>query len=163
MSASSWASRSARSVARPVENGFAVRPVGHALRATSIGGSEHGMDSYKTVTVPSAPLGVRAARHATRAWLDDAGVDGFDGLDDTMLVVAELVTNAVVHGAPPIVLHLWREIDGIRVGVSDRNPSPGAVQPSATLRPSGLGLRIVDRLADRWGSAAHDAGKIVWA
>jgi flavin reductase (DIM6/NTAB) family NADH-FMN oxidoreductase RutF len=39
----------------------------------------------------------------------------------------------------------------------------GVVQPSAPMRPSGLGLRIVERLAERWGSAAHDGGKIVWA
>jgi len=37
------------------------------------------------------------------------------------------------------------------------------MQPSTPMQPSGLGLRIVDRLADRWDVAAHDGGKIVWA
>jgi flavin reductase (DIM6/NTAB) family NADH-FMN oxidoreductase RutF/anti-sigma regulatory factor (Ser/Thr protein kinase) len=118
------------------------------------------VESYKTVTLLAAPSSVRVATHLTRAWLDDIGVDR---VEDTTLVVAELVTNAVVHGAPPIVLHLWRELDGVRVGVSDHNPMGSVGRPSEPTSPSGHGLRIVDRLVERWGSAAHEDGKIVWA
>jgi flavin reductase (DIM6/NTAB) family NADH-FMN oxidoreductase RutF/anti-sigma regulatory factor (Ser/Thr protein kinase) len=118
------------------------------------------LESYKTVTLLAAASSVRVATHVTRTWLDDVGADISE---DTTLVVAELVTNAVVHGAPPIVLHLWRESDGVRVGVSDHGPMSGDGGLSDRTRSSGLGLRIVGRLAGRWGSAVHEGGKIVWA
>lgn len=118
------------------------------------------MESYTTVALRPVASSVRDARHESCAWL--AGV-GVEEVGDTELVVAELVTNAVVHGAPPLVLHLWRERDGVRLGVSDGDSSPGVVQTAAPLRGSGLGLRIVDRLAERWGVSAHRDGKMVWA
>jgi flavin reductase (DIM6/NTAB) family NADH-FMN oxidoreductase RutF len=121
--------------------------------------SECAVESYNTIALPPAASSVRLARQLARAWLDE--VDGADSTD-IELIVAELVTNAVQHGAPPIVLHLWREEDGTRLGVSDHNPMSGAIQPAALLRPSGLGLRIVDELSERWGSSAYDGGKIVW-
>jgi flavin reductase (DIM6/NTAB) family NADH-FMN oxidoreductase RutF/anti-sigma regulatory factor (Ser/Thr protein kinase) len=117
------------------------------------------VESYNTIALPPDASSVRVARQLARAWLDDVSVENLDQIE---LIVAELVTNALEHGTPPIVLHVWRERDGIRLGVSDRNPVAGVVQAPDSTRPSGLGLRIVDGLAEHWGSAAHDDGKIVW-
>jgi len=118
------------------------------------------VDSYTTISLLPAASSVRDARREARTWLDTQGVEDFA---DTELIVAELVTNAIEHGTPPIVVHLWREGDGIRLGVSDGNPVPGVLRPSAPIRSSGLGLRIVDRLVDRWGASTHGSGKVVWA
>jgi anti-sigma regulatory factor (Ser/Thr protein kinase) len=84
-------------------------------------------------------------------------------LDDLRLLVSELVTNAVVHGAPgeaePIDLEVTT--DGpVRVDVVDRGagfaPGPRRSDPLG-----GWGLVLVERLADRWG-VAEEAGTRVW-
>lgn len=84
-----------------------------------------------------------------------------------LIVVSELVTNAVRHaGVPteaPVTLRATRLGDRVRVEVIDggRGFDPeqvARVQPSAA---GGFGLRIVDQLSDRWG-VVRDGG-LVWA
>jgi anti-sigma regulatory factor (Ser/Thr protein kinase) len=69
---------------------------------------------------------------------------------DAVLMVSELVTNAVLHGVGAISLRIDAEAGTIRIEVADEGnvalaPSP---QPSDH---GGWGLRIVDQLADDWG------------
>ena len=71
---------------------------------------------------------------------------------DLQIVASELVTNAVVHGAAPVVFEVWHEADGCALRVSDRGP--GGVDPYAHFRPpqggphGGFGLFTVGQLAD---------------
>ena len=70
--------------------------------------------------------------------------------EDAVLMVSELVTNALVHGVGTISLRIDVEADALRVEVSDEGNV--AVAPSPTPGAhGGWGLRIVDELSDAWG------------
>ena len=87
--------------------------------------------------------------------------------DSVALAVSELVTNAVVHGRPPVSLSLRRGAGELRVGVHDNNPQAppiDAVVASSREATSGRGLGIVSVLADALGcEQVPDDGKIVYA
>lgn len=79
-------------------------------------------------------------------------------LDAVLVVASELVTNAVLHGEPPIDARVGY-LNGItRVEVADRRPDMGA--PTAESR----GLELIEEFASTWGvEPLSQAGKIVWA
>ncbi len=86
---------------------------------------------------------------------------------DAVLVVSELVTNAVrhsgCHDGGEIELELARTSDGVVISVWEVGRSPTAPtvhEPSPAA--GGMGLRIVDAVCSEWGSA-HDDGRPVWA
>jgi anti-sigma regulatory factor (Ser/Thr protein kinase) len=89
---------------------------------------------------------------------------GNAALDDIVLVVSELVTNAVMHAVAPLVFRLSLVDAHVVVAIDDAgvNRDFEAVRrgPGAA---SGRGLSIVDQLADEWGIEASHAGKRVWA
>lgn len=80
-------------------------------------------------------------------------------------VAAELVTNAVSHGAQPIELTLRSEPGEITIEVADGDPAVANVRsPAAHERTvGGKGLIIVASLADRWGTKRSEPGKTVLA
>jgi anti-sigma regulatory factor (Ser/Thr protein kinase) len=87
--------------------------------------------------------------------------------DDVLLVVSELVTNAVQHGLPDIVLRVDADSARIRIEVSDGNdelPDIAQAEPAVD-RPTGRGLLIVTATAADWGveRTPHVPGKCVWA
>jgi anti-sigma regulatory factor (Ser/Thr protein kinase) len=88
--------------------------------------------------------------------------------DDTMLVVSELVTNAVVHsGATPadtMQVGVVLVEGGVLISVQDPGLSGDTPHPKDTgvMQPDGRGLRIVGQLARRWGFEL-DRGHRVWA
>jgi anti-sigma regulatory factor (Ser/Thr protein kinase) len=68
--------------------------------------------------------------------------------DDVLLLVSELVSNSVRHARScDIDVSVRAENGWIRVEVSDDGPGFTHDAP----RGDGLGLSIVDRLADEWG------------
>lgn len=77
-----------------------------------------------------------------------------------MLLVSELVSNAIQHGAPPVTLtiHLTAARDRVRVEVRDANPQlpPAAAQDHSTTGEHGRGLQIIQALATASGSQATD-------
>ena len=85
-----------------------------------------------------------------------------------LLVVSELVTNAVIHGSEPIDLALEINADVLRIEVGDGDPAVDDVamrnrSSDDTHAPDGRGLRIVDALSDSWGVSDRPSGKTVWA
>jgi hypothetical protein len=90
--------------------------------------------------------------------------------DDVILIVSELVANALVHGHGSPVLRLrgtpsedGQRAGGIRVEVSDDSPVLPAVRGPDPAPAGGLGLKLVERLAAAWGAAPRgDGGKVVW-
>lgn len=79
--------------------------------------------------------------------------------DDVVLVVSELVTNSVRHSQSAGIDVTIRSVDGrIRVEVTDDGPGFTPDSP----RGEGLGLRLVEKLSDRWGLTSADQFT-VWA
>lgn len=113
----------------------------------------------------SLPPGVDAPAVA-RQWVSD-NARGLPPalLDDALLLVSELVSNAVRHGLPEIRLQLRMAPPGVGVAVTDQGDvvSPAAVLPDPH-QPSGRGLAIVAALASAWGVIPNQPppGKTVW-
>ncbi|MEV1062308.1 ATP-binding protein [Streptomyces sp. NPDC050263] len=120
------------------------------------------------------PAEVGRARRWARSRLVGSGIGDEEPLAETLiLLVSELVTNAVVHTGCPAVLRLSLpggsagpggagEPSVVRLEVadtSDRAPVPRCAGDEAT---GGRGLALVDGLADRWGWSVEGAGKRIW-
>ncbi|MEU5524601.1 ATP-binding protein [Streptomyces sp. NPDC047860] len=115
------------------------------------------------------PAEVGRARRWARSRLAGSGIGVDEPLAETLiLLVSELVTNAVVHTGRPAVLRLSlpgaeaAEEAIVRVEVADRSdraPVPRCVDGEST---GGRGLALVDGLADRWGWSSEGAGKRIW-
>jgi signal transduction histidine kinase/serine phosphatase RsbU (regulator of sigma subunit)/anti-sigma regulatory factor (Ser/Thr protein kinase) len=78
------------------------------------------------------------------------------------LLVSELVTNAVVHGSPPIRLRLTHLGDEVLVEVEDSVAYTPHRRHPGTEDEHGRGLRILAMLARRWGVSRSQDGKTVW-
>jgi anti-sigma regulatory factor (Ser/Thr protein kinase) len=116
-----------------------------------------------SLELPPTPESAGAAREAL-APLGERLQDS--QLETVRLLVTELITNSVKHGEPgddPVTVTVELTPDAVRVEVSDTGdgfePPP---RPDVALEsPSGWGLYLVDRLAERWG--VENAGRsAVW-
>jgi anti-sigma regulatory factor (Ser/Thr protein kinase) len=103
----------------------------------------------------------RDARGAFKDWLDTVPCPD-QTREDALLVLSELVTNAVVHAhSDPVVAAMFD--DGrLRIEVHDRDQSRPHIT-SSTGSDGGFGLRIVAAATDAWGSQITASGKHVWA
>ncbi len=119
------------------------------------------------VHLPCAPASVALARRALSDELIAAGV--FDGaVADAVLVISELLSNAILHAypLPGERLQVAWAVDGssVEVAVSDGGsatiPHAGHPLPSSV---SGRGLSIVEHLCQTWGVRADEVGLTVWA
>ncbi|MBP0455704.1 ATP-binding protein [Kitasatospora sp. RG8] len=112
------------------------------------------------------PEAAGAARRFTRATLGAWGVDE-DTTEQALLVVSELVTNAVEHALPPVALHLDHHAAGsaLRIEVDDGGPAPrdGTWTSSCTPDEHGRGSGIVARLAVTHGRRREDHCVTYWA
>ncbi len=104
----------------------------------------------------SASLARRVVRRAL------AGADNDDALDAAQLAISEVVTNALVHAAPPLRLRVLVADQSLRVELSDGSPRLPARRDFGDNAPTGRGLRLVEQLASRWGSHPTAHGKVVW-
>ena len=100
------------------------------------------------------------ARRFARLW---ASSEGFPKMvvDDIELVVTELVTNAILHGEPPIEVDLTNTAGKVRGQVTDGSTVLPRHIPAPDER-GGFGLRIVDSRTACWGVTPHPTGKSVW-
>lgn len=98
------------------------------------------------------------AREFTAKVLTEWAVHG-QAVPDLLLIVSELVTNAVVHGAPPVCLRLWTADGRVHGAVDDHgNGRPrfvtGGEPLSGDMRENGRGLALVTAMASavswRW-------------
>jgi two-component sensor histidine kinase len=104
----------------------------------------------------TAPARARSAVKALGAVLDR------DVLADTLLLVSELVSNAVKYGRGTIRLrvrsrgsrHVLAEV------VDEGRGFTPSVRHGPRAEPGGFGLKLVDRIATSWG--VHDATGHVW-
>ncbi|WP_369797707.1 SpoIIE family protein phosphatase [Nocardiopsis sp. CNT312] len=119
---------------------------------------------------PPAPESAAAAREFVHARLLAWGVR--EPLDDVVLLVSELVTNAVIHARSPLEVALRRADGQIEVMVTDAVPrgtvpqaGPLRVDASAppdNSRGGGLGLALASAIASSWGVSYGHEDKAVW-
>ncbi|GHD53562.1 ATPase [Streptomyces mirabilis] len=111
------------------------------------------------------PGSVAQARHLTRARLSGWAVSD-DTCDTAVLVVSELVTNAIVHSASArVVCELHDRDDLVRIAVRDEGCAPDEPHPSPQ-RPEeehGRGLLLVAAVCRSWGAQDTAPGLLVWA
>lgn len=86
-----------------------------------------------------------------------------------VLLISELVTNAVVHTGCPAVLRMaYRcpmhepQRGTVRVEVEDVSDRPPALRHAERNETGGRGLELVEGLADRWGWRPEGSGKQIW-
>ncbi len=109
------------------------------------------------------PAEVGRARRWARSRLAGCGIGADEPLTDTLiLLISELVTNAVVHTGCPAVLRMLFGGPGVRVEVMDVSDCPPSRRRAEDSETSGRGLELVDGLADRWGWQREGAGKRIW-
>lgn len=106
------------------------------------------------------------ARHRSITWLTRHAVAG-QTAETAVLIVSELVTNAVVHSGSRVVSCALQLGGGLlRVEVTDQGTgqtSP-AVRHAAADELSGRGLLLVSTVSEAWGvSPALPCGWTVWA
>lgn len=118
--------------------------------------------------LPPVAGAVSAVRRRVGAVLADWNVSP-QIVEDALLVVSELGTNAILHALPPAELRLsWRRGDALgtlRVEVSDTGPARAAGQPPEGIDPDehGRGEQIVHALATRHGIRVHSGRVTRWA
>ncbi|MDQ4084403.1 MAG: SpoIIE family protein phosphatase [Actinomycetota bacterium] len=114
-----------------------------------------------TLELSDEPDAVPLARHFVRERLRGTPLEHRSA--DSELILTELVTNARLHGAPPVTVGVEVSAEAARLEVADG--SPGApvnlVQNPDTM--TGRGLMLVQALSDRWGVDRRAQGKLVWA
>jgi anti-sigma regulatory factor (Ser/Thr protein kinase) len=121
-----------------------------------------GRHEQRAYALPILPISSAAARAYTREVL--AHWQLADLTEDIVLIVDELVTNAVRHSAGPITLALDLREGSVHVEVTDDCAAMPSTQSLSDTRTSGRGLAIIDAISDGWGARALAAGgKSVWA
>lgn len=85
-----------------------------------------------------------------------------DLADDAALAASELVTNAVLHGGPPVELRVAPVPGGVRLEARDGSRvSP--VRPLASADTmTGRGIALIEAVSARWGIDQLPDGKAVW-
>jgi signal transduction histidine kinase len=116
----------------------------------------------RSIALPTVVFSPMAARAFSRETLERWQLA--DLSDDVLLVVDELVTNAVLHAHGPITLLLDLQGQEVRVEVTDDSPRLPSANPPSESGTSGRGLAIVAAIAREWGSRPlATGGKSVWA
>lgn len=111
--------------------------------------------------------GVQDARRWVGGTFERIGRD--DLRECAELAVSELVTNALLHGEPPVQVRVRGTLEHPRVEVRDASNDPPRLPGSAasagaevTLLTFGRGLALVARASEAWGAEVEGDGKVVW-
>ncbi|MGW4995844.1 SpoIIE family protein phosphatase [Streptomyces mirabilis] len=117
-------------------------------------------DRVASWSLAADPAVVADARQLASTRLADWGVE--DLRFSTELIVSELVTNAMRHGAVPIRLRLILD-DVLICEVSDGSSTSPRLRHARTTDEGGRGLHLVAQFSRRWGARHTGSGKVIWA
>ena len=115
----------------------------------------------RAVVIEPGPHGPAQARRVVEACAEQLGLA--DEADDLVLLVSELVTNAIRYGAPPVELRVQADPHTVTVTVADRSPVPPLHREADDSAEGGRGMALVDLLTDGHGVRPEPDGKAVWA
>jgi DNA-binding NarL/FixJ family response regulator len=150
--------------------GIALRVDGYALKDSqldylvelleSLGERRKGQTSLQ---LDGGLTSAREARSFTKNALESWQVPE-STVDDVLLVVTELVNNAITHARSRCELRVSLTDVALRVEVIDEGSgTPDPLPPSET-RNHGRGLHLIDALTAAWGyEPIESGGKMVWA
>ena len=123
-------------------------------------------------TAPAVDASVPQARHAVRDLLHRQGVPVSDDLaHGLLLIVSELVTNAVKHAAllsPMLAVEVAVGAEWVRVSVEDNHPYRPTALEADHGQTGGRGLLLVREIAREAGGVCdvehtESGGKVIWA
>ncbi|MEU9078643.1 SpoIIE family protein phosphatase [Kitasatospora sp. NPDC048538] len=117
-------------------------------------------DRIASWTFPDDPAIVATARRLASSQLVTWGLEELD--TTTLLLVSELVTNAIRYAGGKVQLRLIHDTT-LTCEVSDRSSAAPHVRHPRASDEGGRGLLLVAQLADRWGTRQTVDGKIIWA
>ncbi|MEU2165458.1 ATP-binding protein [Streptomyces chengbuensis] len=84
--------------------------------------------------------------------------------EDALLIISELVTNAVVHALPPAALRVrCMRCGALRIEVIDGGSQSPLPSHTDAEDEHGRGMFIVATLATRHGTVTHESGAMRWA
>jgi signal transduction histidine kinase/DNA-binding response OmpR family regulator len=148
----------------PAELVQAVAPQGNeddiAILVARI--SDRSVERVAVLDLLAKPSSVKQGRVFTtttlREWsLADAVIE------DATLMVSEMLTNAVVHGRPPVRLRLRKTSDELTIEVDDGSSAMPRRLRAGPDDLHGRGLAIVAELGARWAARPDGYGKTVWS
>jgi CheY-like chemotaxis protein len=154
----------------PSDSGdIAERVDGYAMKDTELDYLVELLETIGTQRIGQSTLrldgdltSARQARAFTATTLAAWGVTGVE--DDMLLVVTELVNNAVMHADGDCELRISITPLSLRVEVTDQGAGTPDPLPQSLTRNHGRGLHLVDALTAAWGFEPIDGGgKLVWA
>ncbi|TDC74533.1 ATP-binding protein [Streptomyces hainanensis] len=120
--------------------------------------------SIGEMQIPSRPDSLRLARELTRECLDVHWLLPVELTENAVLLVSELVGNAIQHtGAPVFGLRIRGRRGWIRIEVMDPSRALPCMLPVRRADAvNGWGVFLIGALADRWGADILPWGKSVW-
>lgn len=151
------------------------------LGSRTVGPDSMPREFVSRTSLPGNQLAAAAARKFVRAALAEWTTEepwpaesiGDHLVDDAVLLVSELVTNAVIHAGTTVELLCrlessapgGREEGGLVLEVSDHHPAR-VVRDRAELaregRDGGRGLQLVSALSEEWGITYRRELKTIW-
>lgn len=139
---------------RAVGEPFPRRRTGQLARQLRAGAWPHERVRSAAVELAGGLQASAAARGVVADTL--SGVASRGELDDLLIIVTELVNNAVVHGGAAeagdrVLVHVAAADLRLRAEVSSKGGPFELRAPSAVEEPGGFGLLLVDQLSSRWG------------
>jgi anti-sigma regulatory factor (Ser/Thr protein kinase) len=127
---------------------------------------DHGQESrrwgWRQAEFPADVSAAGAARALVREICTAWGLGGV--VDDAVLVVSELVSNAIDHARSTSRVMLSLDDRGLVLAVRDfyvcEPPRPKSLRAAGT---RGRGLFVVSVVSSAWGVEEHADGKTMWA
>ena len=119
-----------------------------------------GVGSEARAIFPGVPESAGRARRFVAAALAEAG--RAEVAEVAVLLVSELVSNAVLHAGTELELVVRILPDRLAVEVHDQGGGRAVRRRYSTLSGTGRGLMLVEELARDWGTVVTEAGKFVW-
>ena len=110
---------------------------------------------------PATAASAGAARRLVRSTLTEWGT-GEDQVETAVLLISEVVTNAVMHARSEVDVLLSRQADRVRIAVQDHDSGVIRRRRAKLEDQSGRGTDLVETLSDGWGIQRHGSAKQVW-
>ena len=106
------------------------------------------------------PTSAGVARRFIDLTLTGWGCDAL--VDAAVLLVSEVVTNAILHARSDIEVHVASRGTVMRIEVTDHGDGDPVMRSYSEDASSGRGLAIVEQVASAWGVTKVAGGKRVW-